>query len=58
MIARKVVFGAGAGFNWWTTADAAAGRTRDGGGVIVIRGDDLNFKGNETFLRFSISVYF
>jgi hypothetical protein len=57
VVARTFFAGIGVGYNWWTTAEGAAGTTSQGGTVIIVD-DEFDFGGDEAYLRVSAGFFF
>jgi len=57
VVARTFFAGVGVGYNWWTTAEGAAGTTSQGGTVIIVD-DEFDFGGDEAYLRVSAGFFF
>lgn len=57
VVARTFFAGVGVGYNWWTTAEGAAGTTSQGGTVIIVD-DEFDFGGDEAYFRVSAGFFF
>lgn len=54
IIQRRMMLSIGGGFMWWDTFDTAVVSVINGSGIVVVRNDDTDFDGKDTFLRVTL----